>query len=183
MSLTFSCVNSRGYLSPEYAVSGRLTRKSDVYSFGVLLLEMISGRSVVDFDMEHGEQFLVDKVMLKTSNQTLDVLELNSLGMLVLNANVFLQAWGMHNCNSLADLVDPVLLKGDDDDRLISEAVRFMMVGLLCVQEVTRLRPRMSNVIKMLTGEMSMEGVKISQPGFVADLMDVKIDKKKSQTF
>ncbi|KAK1409796.1 hypothetical protein QVD17_36325 [Tagetes erecta] len=142
-----------GYLSPEYAVSGRLTRKSDVYSYGVLVLEMISGRSVVDFDMEHGEQFLVDK------------------------------AWGMHNCNSLADLVDPLLLKGGDNDRLIAEAVRFMMVGLLCVQEVTKLRPRMSNVIKMLTGETSVEEVKISQPGFVADLMDVKIDKKKSQTF
>lgn len=53
----------RGYLSPEYAVSGHLTRKSDVYSYGVLVLEIISGRSVVDFHLEHGEQFLVDKVI------------------------------------------------------------------------------------------------------------------------
>lgn len=52
----------RGYLSPEYAISGRLTRKSDIYSYGVLLLEIVSGRSVVAFDMERGEQFLVDKV-------------------------------------------------------------------------------------------------------------------------
>ncbi|XP_076920028.1 putative serine/threonine-protein kinase [Bidens hawaiensis] len=144
-----------GYMSPEYAVSGRLTRKSDVYSFGVLLIVIISGRSVVDFNMEHGEQFLVDK------------------------------AWGMYNCNQLVELVDPLLLKGDhDDDRSRAEAVQFMKVGLLCVQEVTKLRPRMSSVIKMLTGHTSVEGVNISQPGFLADLMDVKIDKKKSsQTF
>ncbi|KAC9313690.1 hypothetical protein E3N88_46007 [Mikania micrantha] len=140
-----------GYLSPEYAITGRLTRKSDVYSFGVLLLEIITGRPIVEFDMEHGEHFLVDK------------------------------AWNMYNCDRLVDLVDFVLLKDDDDDeRLRVEAVRFMKVGLLCVQEATKLRPRMSGVIKMLTNEMSIEEVKISKPGFLADLMDVKIDKKSS---
>lgn len=35
----------RGYLAPEYALLGQLTKKIDVYSFGVLLLEIISGRS------------------------------------------------------------------------------------------------------------------------------------------
>ncbi|KAK3226158.1 hypothetical protein Dsin_006020 [Dipteronia sinensis] len=34
-----------GYLAPEYAILGQLTKKVDVYSFGVLLLEIISGRS------------------------------------------------------------------------------------------------------------------------------------------
>ncbi|XP_031125901.1 putative serine/threonine-protein kinase [Ipomoea triloba] len=34
-----------GYLAPEYAMQGKLTKKADVYSFGVLLLEIISGRS------------------------------------------------------------------------------------------------------------------------------------------
>lgn len=52
----------RGYLAPEYAISGRLTRKSDIYSFGVLLMEIVSGREVVVFDMEHGEHYLVQKV-------------------------------------------------------------------------------------------------------------------------
>ncbi|KAM7531975.1 hypothetical protein LguiB_035385 [Lonicera macranthoides] len=34
-----------GYLAPEYALLGQLTKKADVYSFGVLILEIISGRS------------------------------------------------------------------------------------------------------------------------------------------
>ncbi|KAJ0974421.1 hypothetical protein J5N97_016386 [Dioscorea zingiberensis] len=35
-----------GYLAPEYALHGQLTKKADVYSFGVLVIEIISGRSV-----------------------------------------------------------------------------------------------------------------------------------------
>lgn len=58
--MSFVC---RGYLSPEYAYSGHLTRKSDVYSFGVLLLEIVSGRQVVQYHFQHGEQFLVEKVI------------------------------------------------------------------------------------------------------------------------
>lgn len=34
-----------GYLAPEYALFGQLTRKADIYSFGILLLEIVSGRS------------------------------------------------------------------------------------------------------------------------------------------
>lgn len=33
-----------GYMSPEYAVEGKISKKSDVFSFGVLLLEIISGK-------------------------------------------------------------------------------------------------------------------------------------------
>ncbi|KAL5991484.1 hypothetical protein ACLOJK_012393 [Asimina triloba] len=34
-----------GYLAPEYAQFGQLTKKADIYSFGVLILEIVSGRS------------------------------------------------------------------------------------------------------------------------------------------
>jgi Protein tyrosine and serine/threonine kinase len=33
-----------GYMSPEYAMEGKIFFKSDVYTFGVLLLEIISGK-------------------------------------------------------------------------------------------------------------------------------------------
>ncbi|KAH0640965.1 hypothetical protein KY285_037551 [Solanum tuberosum] len=142
-----------GYLSPEYAISGHLTRKSDVYSFGVVLLEIVSGSPVVAFDITRGEHFLVNK------------------------------AWEMYNADQLLELVDPVL-----DRELLNndEALRFLKVGLLCVQENASLRPKMSMVIKMLSrdGAIIVDEMKITQPGIVADLMDVKIGRKhSSQSF
>ncbi|CAL5332020.1 unnamed protein product [Camellia sinensis] len=48
-----------GYCAPEYAMSGKLTLKSDIYSFGVVLLELITGRKVIDATKKPGEQNLV----------------------------------------------------------------------------------------------------------------------------
>ncbi|KAF3442838.1 hypothetical protein FNV43_RR16756 [Rhamnella rubrinervis] len=130
-----------GYLAPEYAMSGRLTRKSDVYSFGVLLLEIVSGREVVVFDMEHGENYLVQK------------------------------AWEAHSTNKHLQLVDPILEMNFPDN----EAIQFIKVGLLCVQETARLRPLMSMAIKMLANEIDIQDIEISQPGLVSDLMEIKM--------
>lgn len=46
-----------GYLAPEYALLGQLTKKADIYSFGVLMLEIISGRS--SFKAAFGEDLMV----------------------------------------------------------------------------------------------------------------------------
>lgn len=135
-----------GYLSPEYAISGHLTRKSDVYSFGVLLLAIVTGRPVVHFDLELGDQFLVDKV------------------------------WEMYKSSKLMNLVDPVL-NGEFPEE---EAIIYLKVGLLCVQETTKLRPKMSKAIQMLMNEIDIEDIKISNPGIVADLNDVKIGHQHS---
>lgn len=48
-----------GYCAPEYARTGHLTVKSDVYSFGVVLLELITGRRVIDTARPKEEQNLV----------------------------------------------------------------------------------------------------------------------------
>ncbi|CAM8948805.1 unnamed protein product [Rhodiola kirilowii] len=49
-----------GYLAPEYAIQGRLTRKADVYSFGVLLLEIVSGRPNTNKLLPHGKRYLLE---------------------------------------------------------------------------------------------------------------------------
>ncbi|EOA30762.1 hypothetical protein CARUB_v10013905mg [Capsella rubella] len=46
-----------GYLAPEYALLGQLTKKADVYSFGILVLEVISGNS--SSRAAFGEEYMV----------------------------------------------------------------------------------------------------------------------------
>ncbi|KAJ0244719.1 serine/threonine-protein kinase PBL24 [Hirschfeldia incana] len=48
-----------GYCAPEYHKTGHLTVKSDVYSFGVVLLELITGKRVIDTTRPSHEQNLI----------------------------------------------------------------------------------------------------------------------------
>ncbi|XP_027939661.1 probable receptor-like protein kinase At1g11050 [Vigna unguiculata] len=46
--LTTGVAGTYGYVAPEYALYGQLSEKSDVYSFGIVILEIMSGRKVLD---------------------------------------------------------------------------------------------------------------------------------------
>ncbi|KAA8527146.1 hypothetical protein F0562_008625 [Nyssa sinensis] len=50
-----------GYLAPEYAIRGQLTRKADIYSFGVLLLEIVTGRCNTNTRLPVEEQYLLER--------------------------------------------------------------------------------------------------------------------------
>lgn len=63
------------------------------------------------------------------------------------------------------------------------EAVRFLKIGLLCVQEITRRRPAMSTALKLLENEIDAQDIEITQPGLVSDLKEVKIRRKHSSNF
>ncbi|KAI3774782.1 hypothetical protein L1987_49344 [Smallanthus sonchifolius] len=58
--VTTRVMGTFGYVSPDYASTGMLNEGSDVYSFGVLLMEIITGRSPVDYSRPPGEMNLVD---------------------------------------------------------------------------------------------------------------------------
>ncbi|POO03213.1 Serine/threonine protein kinase [Trema orientale] len=130
-----------GYLAPEYAIRGQLTRKADIYSFGVLLVEIVSGRCNTNTRLPVEEQYLLERT------------------------------WELYERRELVGLVDTAL-NGDFD---AEEACRFMKVGLLCTQDAPKLRPSMSTVVKMLTGEIEVYDSKITKPGLITDFMDLKV--------
>ncbi|KAF3325706.1 putative serine/threonine-protein kinase isoform X2 [Carex littledalei] len=88
---------------------------------------------------------------------------------------VFMQTWTLYEQGDLEKIVDAFL--GDDLD--IQEATRFLKVALLCTQDATKLRPSMSTVLKLLTGEKSVGSEKITKPAVISDFMDLKVKNTK----
>lgn len=43
---------TRGYMAPEFQVTGVATQKTDVYAFGVVILELLSGEETVRFEFD-----------------------------------------------------------------------------------------------------------------------------------
>ncbi|XVF88033.1 hypothetical protein PTKIN_Ptkin19aG0016800 [Pterospermum kingtungense] len=135
-----------GYLAPEYAIRGQLTRKADIYSFGVLLLEIVSGRCNTNRRLPLSDQYLLER------------------------------AWDLYERGQLVELVD-ASLNGEYDDE---EAQKFLKIGLLCTQDMPKLRPSMSEAVKMLMGEETVDDQNISRPGLLSEFMGLRGPKDKS---
>ncbi|CAN6229586.1 unnamed protein product [Urochloa humidicola] len=61
-----------GYLAPEYAIRGQVTKKSDIYSFGVLLLEIVSGRCNTNTRLPSEDQFLLERTWVLYEEERLE---------------------------------------------------------------------------------------------------------------
>ncbi|KAL4292115.1 hypothetical protein GQ457_14G007920 [Hibiscus cannabinus] len=72
-------------------------------------------------------------------------------------------AWDLHENNRSLDLVDPNLAEIDEN-----EALRVVMVALLCTQGSPSMRPPMSRVVAILAGDIEANGV-ITRPSYLTD--------------
>ncbi|PWA73774.1 serine-threonine/tyrosine-protein kinase catalytic domain-containing protein [Artemisia annua] len=115
-----------GYLAPEYAASGKLTDKSDVFSFGVMLLELITGRRPVDSAQTFMDDSLVDWAR-----------------------PLLTRAMDDGNFDSIADS----RLRKEYNH---SEMARMVSCAAACVRHSARRRPRMSQVVRALEGDVSL---------------------------
>ncbi|KAK4804510.1 hypothetical protein SAY86_004327 [Trapa natans] len=86
--------------------------------------------------------------------------------------------WKLHEAGELITMVDSSL--GGDFDT--EEAVNYLKIGLLCTQDTPILRPSMSTVVKMLTGEVKVNNEKITRPGLLSELLGVKVNSGKTDT-
>ncbi|KAJ6809667.1 putative serine/threonine-protein kinase isoform X1 [Iris pallida] len=82
-----------------------------------------------------------------------------------------LQAWALYERGELLKIVDANLA----DDLDAEEARKFLEIALLCTQDASKLRPSMSAVVRMLTGERAVESEKITKPGLISDFTDLKV--------
>lgn len=72
-------------------------------------------------------------------------------------------AWNLYETNQSLGMVDSTLLKFDEE-----EALRMIRVALLCTQASPMMRPSMSRVVAMLTGDIEVTPV-ASKPSYLTD--------------
>ncbi|KAI5349848.1 hypothetical protein L3X38_002739 [Prunus dulcis] len=84
-------------------------------------------------------------------------------------------------CNYRAQQVpSPSSYSSSADITSSDEAVRFLKLGLLCVQEMAKLRPPMSRAVKILSGEVDIKDSQISEPRLISDIMEIKMGQQQS---
>ncbi|KAM7463976.1 hypothetical protein LguiA_032097 [Lonicera macranthoides] len=148
-----------GYLAPEYALLGQLTKKADVYSFGVLILEIISGRS--SSKSAFGEDLLVLVEWVEGfSIQPGRVVESRFTCTMNLISIEDLDDQTPTEEERILDIVDPDLTEYPK-----AEVARFIKVALFCTQSASNKRPHMKQVMEMLSKEVNLNDKLLTEPG------------------
>ena len=84
----------------------------------------------------------------------------------------------MYKTEKLDQLVDPVM----GGEVAGKEAVRFLKVGLMCVQEKCDRRPSISKALSLMSDQdmINLDDLQILPPGIITDIMDVKLGRRRS---
>ena len=131
-----------GYLAPEYAMRGHLTEKTDVFAFGVVALEIISFLNWLSYIF-----FLLHSLL---SIMEWLHYQLPSLS-IFLSSFLAQQAWNLREQDREIELVDSELSEFDE-----AEVRRIIGVAFLCTQTSPTIRPSMSRVVTMLSGNSDL---------------------------
>nr|CAB3464719.1 unnamed protein product [Digitaria exilis] len=118
-----------GYLAPEYATTGKVTDRSDVYSFGVVLLELITGRRPVLSSEPYNDETLVSWSRPRLTK--------------ALEEHI------------LDGLIDPRMGANYDP----GDMQRLIACAAAAVRHTARSRPRMSQIVRYLEGQLSVEAL------------------------
>ncbi|KAK8964247.1 putative serine/threonine-protein kinase [Platanthera guangdongensis] len=144
--VTTRVMGTFGYVAPEYASTGMLNERSDVYSFGVLIMEIISGRTPVDYSRPPGE---VDSTNLLTFDGFGELGLFYYLGSIGHQVNLIEWLKKLVGERRSEEVVDPKILKKPSS----KSVKRALLVALRCVDPDALKRPRMGHVIHMLEME------------------------------
>ncbi|RZS08028.1 hypothetical protein BHM03_00038970, partial [Ensete ventricosum] len=144
-----------GHIAPEYLSTGQSSEKTDVFGFGILLLELITGRTALEFGKSVNEK----GTMLDWVRMTLDSKNLSLFYVPLLFVYLITQVKKIHQEKKLDMLMDKSLK--NIYDRI--ELEEMVQVALLCTQFLPGHRPKMSEVVRMLEGDGLVERWEASQ--------------------